>query len=59
METDQIVSLYGGSAMGTWRDGTFTGGTEERLWKWVFFSIGGLLGDQGGDAVLPGKLRER
>ena len=35
------------------------GGTEERLWKRVIFSIGGLLGDQGGDAALPGTLRER
>jgi hypothetical protein len=25
------ISLYGGSARGTWRDGTFTGGTEEGL----------------------------
>ena len=51
---DRIVCLYGGSARGT-----FTGGTEERLWKPVFFSTGGLLGGQGGDAALPGTLRER
>jgi hypothetical protein len=55
----RFVSLYEGSARGTCRDGIFTGGNEERLSKRVFFSIGGLLGDQGGDAALPGTLRER
>jgi hypothetical protein len=46
-------NLEGGLLLGTLKD------IQRRLWKLASFFVGAPLGDQGGDAALPGNLTER
>jgi hypothetical protein len=52
--------LYGGSVRGTWREGSFTGDTEGCVKEGCGNGHPPCrpLGGPGGDAALPGTLRE-